>query len=579
MIFTDATWTLEKHLSFLKLLIYCKEMNENIDKNIIKLIVAVAKSIRQSGFSDNKIIEINFRSETLAKYLDVNSKQAILFSVVFVLYSKQSSVNLREVHSFIDVDFIDAIGFKYDLEVLIDKKLIQPDSSYSRQKRKLNVSKSEFIIPENIIEAVYFNEKIPQIENQEHDIYSFCSLINKCINERYMNDNNKKYLIDIVTELEKDNLHIDGVSKLLKSNIEIEERMILYSALNQATNWGRFTLLDSLLKELHDNVRERINKFKEISQKKNVLFQLDMIELTQQRFTNDIEIKLTQTAMEFFLGADADLFQNVENSEILSPDKIKPVDLFFDGKLKKELNFLTNSLENKNFVELQKRLSEKNMVKGINAILYGSPGTGKTEICYQLAKTTGRGIFQVDLSQTKDLFFGESEKKVKEIFTKYDKLLSKSPLAPILLINECDGLFSKRFLNAQRSTDQTINTIQNILLEELEKFQGILLATSNMAENLDSAFERRFLFKIEFEKPSIEVKKKIWKNKLNSIDDEFATLLSYKFDLSGGQINNVVRKIVMQEVLYNRMPSNDEIVEFCKSESTLTKTVNKIGYT
>jgi adenylate kinase family enzyme len=554
-------------------------MNENTDKNIIKLIVAVAKSIRQSGFCDHKILEINSKSETLAQYLDVNTKQAILFSVIFVLYSKQSSVNLREVHSFIDVDFVDAIGFKYDLEVLIDKKLIQPDSSYSRQKRKLNVSKSEFIIPENIIEAVYFNEKIPQIENQELDIYSFSSLIHKCLNERYMNNNNKKYLIDIIIELEKDNLHIDGISKLLKSNIDIEERMILYAALNQATNWGRFTLLDSLLNEIYDNVRERINKFKEISQKKNVLFKLDLIELSQQRFTNDIEIKLTQTAMEFFLGADAELFQNVENSEILLPEKIKSVDLFFDGKLKQELIFLTNSLENKNFVELQKRLSEKNMVSGINAILYGSPGTGKTEICYQLAKTTGRGVFQVDLAQTKDMFFGESEKKVKEIFTKYDKLLSKSPLAPILLINECDGLFSKRFSNAQRSTDQTINTIQNILLEELEKFQGILLATSNMAENLDSAFERRFLFKIEFDKPSTEVKKKIWKNKLNSIDDDFASELSSKFDLSGGQINNVVRKIVMQEVLYNKSPSHEEIIEFCKSESTLTKTVNKIGYT
>jgi SpoVK/Ycf46/Vps4 family AAA+-type ATPase len=146
------------------------------------------------------------------------------------------------------------------------------------------------------------------------------------------------------------------------------------------------------------------------------------------------------------------------------------------------------------------------------------------------------------------------------------------------MINECDGLFSRRIINTQRSTDQTLNTIQNILLEELEKFQGILLATSNLAGNLDSAFERRFLFKIEFQKPSPEVKLKIWKNKLNWIEDGFAKVLSERFNLSGGEIDNVVRKILMKDVLTGKLPSNEEIIDFCIAETILKKTMNKIGY-
>ena len=218
------------------------------------------------------------------------------------------------------------------------------------------------------------------------------------------------------------------------------------------------------------------------------------------------------------------------------------------------------------------------MVQGINTILYGAPGTGKTEFCYQIARSTERDVFKVDLSQIRDMFFGESEKRVKGIFANYKKLLLKSEIAPILLINECDGLFSRRLSTTLRSTDQTQNTIQNILLEELEKFQGILLATSNLVENLDSALERRFLFKIEFQKPSPEVKMKIWKSKLNWIDDSFAAELAEKFDLSGGQIDNVVRKIIMQEVLTAKLPTTDEIIDFCFAEIIFKKTMNKIGY-
>jgi AAA+ superfamily predicted ATPase len=322
-----------------------------------------------------------------------------------------------------------------------------------------------------------------------------------------------------------------------------------------------------------------MNKYRELLFNENVMYEFDLIQLHRQRFSNDAQLELTAYGMKFLLGDDALLYQvKHKNKDILSCEEIKPVELFFDGKLKQEIYFLTNSLINENFIELQKRLFEKNMLSGINTILYGGPGTGKTELCYQLAKATKRDIFQVDLSQTKDLYFGESEKKVKEIFIKYNNLLSKSEIAPILLINECDGLFSRRLTNTQRSTDQTLNTVQNILLEELEKFQGILLATSNLAKNLDSAFERRFLFKIEFQKPSSEVKMKIWKNKLNWIEDGFAKVLSERFNLSGGEIDNVARKVIIQEVLSGNLPSNDEINEFCIAETILKKTMNKIGY-
>ena len=107
------------------------------------------------------------------------------------------------------------------------------------------------------------------------------------------------------------------------------------------------------------------------------------------------------------------------------------------------------------------------------------------------------------------------EKKIKEVFTDYKELCNKMKKlkcgrTPILLFNECDAVFSKRKDISYSNTAQTENSIQNIILEEMENLEGILIASTNLTDNLDPAFERRFLFKIQFENPSVEAKKAIW---------------------------------------------------------------------
>jgi len=194
------------------------------------------------------------------------------------------------------------------------------------------------------------------------------------------------------------------------------------------------------------------------------------------------------------------------------------------------------------------------MPGGIAAILYGEPETGKTESVYQMARETGRGIVHVNISEAKSMWFGESEKKIKEIFTKYARLCRGSVLKPILLFNEADAIFGKRKEALKGSVDQTENAIQNIILEEMEKLEGILIATTNLASNLDPAFERRFLFKIRFSKPSLEVNEQIWRSKLGWLDAEGSKRLAASYAFSVGEIDNVVRKVAMEEVLTGEKP-------------------------
>jgi SpoVK/Ycf46/Vps4 family AAA+-type ATPase len=125
--------------------------------------------------------------------------------------------------------------------------------------------------------------------------------------------------------------------------------------------------------------------------------------------------------------------------------------------------------------------------------------------------------------------FGESEKKIKEIFDQYRDYAENSEIAPILLFNEADAVIGKRmeFTGDSRAVDQTENAIQNIILQEIENLKGILIATTNLTENMDNAFERRFLYKIEFSNPTPSARKWTIDNVISGVSPSLDTMFSY----------------------------------------------------
>jgi SpoVK/Ycf46/Vps4 family AAA+-type ATPase len=137
--------------------------------------------------------------------------------------------------------------------------------------------------------------------------------------------------------------------------------------------------------------------------------------------------------------------------------------------------------------------------------------------------------------------------------------------------------FSKRKSIGSGNVDQTENAIQNIILEEMENLDGILIATTNLTENLDKAFERRFLFKIRFEKPTLEAKTNIWKDKIPALSEADAAKLASSYDFSGGEIDNIVRKALMQEVIAGEAPTMDALQKLCSEEKIDTHNV-RIGF-
>ena len=287
-------------------------------------------------------------------------------------------------------------------------------------------------------------------------------------------------------------------------------------------------------------------------------------------------------------SVDEDTTENVEDDDnnygyddntrqdcnliLKSYTEIQEKPLFFNPSEQQQIRHLTNLLSPKKFSSIQRRFQAQNIQKGFASLFYGGPGTGKTETVYQIARQTGRDVMLVDIASLRTSFVGESLKNMRNVFNTYRVLCDISDVTPILFFNEADGVFNKRTTNTERYCDKEENAMQNIILQEMEDFDGILIATTNLACNLDEAFERRFLYKIEFNKPETEVKAKIWSSMLKKLSKKDALHLATHYDFSGGQIENIARKRTIDYILSGRYASLDEIETYCRSEAFDCKT-------
>lgn len=254
---------------------------------------------------------------------------------------------------------------------------------------------------------------------------------------------------------------------------------------------------------------------------------------------------------------------------------VKEKSLFYNPTERQQVERLTELLQRDNFANVQQRMEDAGMRKGFACLFYGAPGTGKTETVLQLARQTGRNIMQIDIAGMRDKWVGESEKNIKAVFARYRELCKTAEIMPILFFNEADGIFGKRLESVGHSVDKMENSMQNIILEEMENLDGILIATTNLTSNLDRAFERRFLFKVEFKKPETDVLSQIWQTLLNGISETDAQCLASRYPFSGGQIENIARKRMVDYILNGAMPSREQLETYCEEELLADKSAPK----
>jgi len=291
-------------------------------------------------------------------------------------------------------------------------------------------------------------------------------------------------------------------------------------------------------------------------------------------------LALSEAAVKEYLG-EVSLMRkgDGEDRNLVKASSIVAKELFYNPVEGEQMERLAGLLDDANFKGVQERLGEMGMRRGFAVLFSGGAGCGKTAGVYELARRTGRDIFAVDMSQLKSKWVGDSEKIVKGVFDTYAQMCRTRDKAPILLFNEADAIFSKRIENPEGSVDQMMNAIQNICLDAIENLDGILIATTNLAENFcDEAFARRFIFKVNFTTPEADVRAKIWRSMIPSLSEEDAAVLAGRFTFSGGNIENIARKAAVGYVLSGQKATLEDLVKYAGEETLSSKKTSRIGF-
>ena len=529
-------------------------------------------------FFDNAEEHLNAVSDLL----HITPKQAALFSVVFENYN--DTFTMDTVAETLKCGKMQLLRYMDDIDVLRKNKLIREThgSDYSSPRSK----GPRYQIPRNVINAVRKGVEINFSRNNENlsldDFFDYAEEMLSAVS------NDEMDLDDLYEEIKlllENNKHICFVKKKAEYDLGEDSVLLMFvfccdllchdnESIEQYTLWNMLS---------HIFGRSMTYQFKKKFKSRELkLMQKGLLEYEFENGMADTNyIRLTQKAKDEFLG-DFDLKEKTKHrgKDFIRVENIPIKKLFYNEKIKSRIGELTELLRAENFSGIQKRLGESNMRTGFACIFSGPPGTGKTETAYQIARETGRDIMLVNISETKSMWFGESEKRIKAVFDRYRGIQKDDCLAPILLFNEADAVLGKRreLAEFRNGPGQTENAIQNIILQEMENLNGILIATTNMTSNFDKAFERRFLYKITFDKPDLESKKLMWQNFIPDLTDSDARCLASKFDFSGGQIENIARKNAVSFILKGAKADILSLETFC-GEELYEKTANRIGFT
>lgn len=542
-----------------------------------ELIGLIYEQSKNCGLDDAFLASIDAELEVLSKYFKTTKMQAFFIANIIPMSFNERSVGFRELITYYNCNPMAMIKYTPELEGLCKLGFIKKVRATKSRRSSLS---SEYVIYEGILETISLGKEIELNKFNASDIYqilqSIFDLWQKVDDEELSASDARQEYEEILNFYQSEPL----IQRIISFDLNIQDSF-LFVILIWRTMIGIQTInLERTTEGLFDHNSFRIKYIRTFLSSENQLIVKDLVEKTEDNFSSEVELRLTEDALAILEECGLKIYsqKNKKRSDVINPDDIVSKQLIYNEEELKQLSLLKDLLDESNLNTTQCRLIERGLSQGITVLFHGAPGTGKTASVYAIAKSNNRQIMKVDIANSKSAFFGESEKKIKKIFTNYKEFAKECPIMPILLFNEADGILGKRKNSNSSSVDDTENRIQTILLEEIENFEGILICTTNIIDNLDPSFDRRFLFKINFQKPIVSVKAQIWKLKLPRLSASECESLAADFNFSGGQIDNILRKSEIYEIVNGVTVDFNKIQDFCKEEILDNNHRNKIGF-
>ena len=509
----------------------------------------------------------------LSEKQGVTKIQAVLLALFIESSAAGNKSDFSDIARYLDCNNVQVLQYKGDVDDLVRKGLLR------MIKNNMNGDYDYAVCP-GLLESFARDEAFQRKSYKNATGIEFFQHVYDITHLRHEDELSTELMLVEMDRLIDENPQLSFVKVLTGEEMSAASRAILCHMCRHLVLCGTDSLPMSHLVFLFDSQHQKYDFDRAMSEGRHFLVREGWVENAfSEGFKDKGEYQLTAKAREMLLK-DYDI-KSGENKgcDVLESERIVMKPLFFSNNVEQQLSSLSELLNEENYLGICNRLKERGLRQGFACLFYGEPGTGKTESVLQIAKKTGRDIMQVNISEVKSMWVGESEKNVKAIFDRYRAVAKHSKRIPILLFNEADAVIGKRKEGADRSVDKMENSIQNIILQEMESLEGIMIATTNLVQNMDAAFERRFLYKVKFEKPELHQRTKIWQSMMPQLSTEAAGKLASSFDFSGGQIENITRKCDIESILYGDDYITDEkIVQYCQEEKIVKKGGARIGF-
>ena len=540
-------------------------------KSILQLMDHLSERSNDSKLGDEFWAENHEVASALALRLNITPLQAVLLSIC--LRHGPRNVDYDDISRHLDISNIRALEYSDELNALIRARYL-----------KFHDAKDEdsFDVPRTVIRA-FKNNDIPEPPKKTGlNIHELFDRLNDYFEDLDDNAIAPGELYHELKELFNANGHLSFTRELNGLKIDrYNDWMVLVIVCHYLINKDDDRITFGQIEDVF-RCKSSFNEAKAaLKEGSHYLMQEGLIEhVCEEGIANTSQIHLTAKARQILLSEFQLHSSETTVAGLTKPESLIEKTLFYTDSNEKQVDELETFLMPERYKEIRERMRASGYRSGFACLFYGSPGTGKTETVYQLARKTGRSIMTVNVPEIKSKWVGDSEKNIKAVFDRYRLLVQRSEVAPILLFNEADAIFGQRMEGAQNAVDKMENSIQNIILQEMESLDGILIATTNLTQNLDSAFERRFLYKICFDRPDSTVREKIWHTMIPSLSSQECHDLAVSYELSGGQMENVSRKFTINGILHGDETDRMEVLRsYCGSEKLENRTQSKrIGF-
>ena len=536
---------------------------------LLQAIERVVELSRDSKMSDEFMLKASPEIGLLANSYGITERQAVLFCIC--MEKGPRHVDYDDLASHLDMNKISVLSYAADIDALVRRRLL---------KFRDVKDEDDFDIPTAVIRCLKHNEVYELPRRTGLDCAELFELLDQWFEDLDDDAISQSELQEELQRLFDDNKQIGFVRKLREYYLSDNEEMIVtffcHCLLNKEDDDIRFGQLEDLFesKAIFNRAKSNLRSGEHKLMKKKLIEHR-----CEDGIADTARYKLTEEAKRNLLAE-----MKINTTEEKLADVIKACDLtekkmFYVKENELQVSELLSFLMPEKYNEIHERMQQTGFRTGFACLFYGGPGTGKTETAYQLARQTGRDIMVVDVPQIKSKWVGDSEKNIKALFDRYREQVKRAKLTPILLFNEADAIIGIRKQGAQSAVDKMENSIQNIILQEMEQLDGIMIATTNLTQNLDTAFERRFLYKIKFEKPTEEARAHIWHSMIPDLCELQVHTLASKYDFSGGQIENIARHYAIDNILHGQSQDTlPMLIRHCDNERLETKRPSKIGF-